>query len=295
MLRPAPGPRRSWAVVAAFLATLLLPAAGRTEPLLWRVSDGDSTVYLFGTLHALKPGIGWESRTVTEALARSDSLWLETELASSRGPELVRDLGIARQRPLSDHLEPELLADVANLSRKLGLDFAQVDQMRPWLAAVTLTAAAMRQSGFTATGADVVLAREATLHAIEIAGLDDGDRPVEIFASLPPSSETALLAMAAADLDAQPPSFALLFQAWLDGNETGLQRYGTEDLRTADPALYERVIVARNRGWVAKVEDLLLGRGTHFVAIGCLHLVGPDNLRLLLADRGYRVEPVRSF
>ena len=285
-----------WSVSAVLLLALFPTAApGLAQPLLWQARDGDSTVYLFGTMHALRPGVVWESHQVAEALSRSDSLWLETEAGQGGGADLIREHGLSVSGRLSAALAPEQVAALAGLSRRLGVDFDRVDQMRPWLAAVTLTAAAMRQSGFTRAGADVSLAREAAFHAIAVAGLDPAEFPIELFAELPPAAEMAMLVSASSDLASAHPSYLRLFEAWLAGDENGLVQHGIEPMRASDPILYDRAIAARNRAWAVKLESLFLGRGVHFVAVGSLHLVGPDSLRVLLAAKGYRVEPVRSF
>jgi len=33
--------------------------AVNVAPALWQVKDADTTIYLFGTVHVLKPGIDW--------------------------------------------------------------------------------------------------------------------------------------------------------------------------------------------------------------------------------------------
>ncbi len=287
---------RNWlASLALLVVTLMASNAALTRPLLWQARDGDSIVYLFGTMHALKPDIDWKSRQVADALSRSDSLWVEAEAETEGSGDLIHKHGMNVDRPLSSALAPEQVVAVADLSRRLGVDFAQLDRMRPWMAAVTLTAAAMGQSGFTRAGADVSLAREASFRAIAVAGLDPGERPIEIFADLPPAVEKAMLISVAVDLASARPSYLPLFEAWLAGDENGLVQHGIEPLLASDPLLYDRVIAGRNRAWIAKLEGLFLGSGVHFVAVGSLHLVGPDSLRVLLAKKGYQVEPVRSF
>ena len=57
------------------------PAASATvqdaDPALWVVKDKDTTVYLFGTIHVLKPGLSWFDEAVKTAFDRSQTLVLE--------------------------------------------------------------------------------------------------------------------------------------------------------------------------------------------------------------------------
>src|SRR3546814_6998837 len=47
------------------------------DPALWVVKDEDTTIYLFGTVHVLKPGLGWFDEAVKTAFDASDQLMLE--------------------------------------------------------------------------------------------------------------------------------------------------------------------------------------------------------------------------
>src|SRR3982750_4293723 len=47
------------------------------DPALWVVKDKDTTIYLFGTVHILKPGLGWYDGAVKDAFEKSDTLMLE--------------------------------------------------------------------------------------------------------------------------------------------------------------------------------------------------------------------------
>ena len=41
------------------------------SPALWAVRDADTTIYLFGTIHALRPGMPWFGGKVEQAFADS--------------------------------------------------------------------------------------------------------------------------------------------------------------------------------------------------------------------------------
>ena len=44
--------------------------ANDADPALWVVKDQDTTVYLFGTIHVLKPGLTWFDEAVRTAFDR---------------------------------------------------------------------------------------------------------------------------------------------------------------------------------------------------------------------------------
>jgi len=53
--------------------------------------------------------------------------------------------------------------------------------------------------------------------------------------------------------------------------------------------LYESLFYERNRKMADKIEKMLAGRGTYFVAVGAGHLVGRQGIIDILSRRGFSV------
>ena len=51
------------------------------------------------------------------------------------------------------------------------------------------------------------------------------------------------------------------------------------------------MLAERNQAWVAPLERIFAGEGTHFVAFGCGHLPGTDGVVALLRAKGWDVRP----
>ena len=101
-------------VAAASLAFLPQAAEAKGAPALWSVSDADTTVYLFGTIHLLPDKYSWRTARFDQAVAGSNELVLETiiddkdpmkligiltRLGFSNRPPADRDARPARQGP----------------------------------------------------------------------------------------------------------------------------------------------------------------------------------------------------
>src|SRR5690242_12894616 len=54
--------------------------AASADPAMWVVKDADSTVYLLGTIHVMKPGVNWRSDKLEAALKSSSEYWMEADL-----------------------------------------------------------------------------------------------------------------------------------------------------------------------------------------------------------------------
>ncbi len=141
--------RRLIAIVAMAWSLLSVPPA-LAEPAMWVVKDQDSTIYLLGTFHMVKPETKWWSDKIDTAFKNSDELWLE---ASEHGDTaLLRSLvlkhGIDRAHPLSSKLSPADWASVQSAATLANLPAGALDMMRPWLAALTLAVAPLIKEGY---------------------------------------------------------------------------------------------------------------------------------------------------
>ncbi len=77
---------------------------------------------------------------------------------------------------------------------------------------------------------------------------------------------------------------------WLAGDADALGELMNEEMD--DPALYERLLVNRNRNWVNWIENRLEEPGTVFIAVGAGHLAGEGSVQQILAERGLTAERV---
>ena len=61
-------------------------------------------------------------------------------------------------------------------------------------------------------------------------------------------------------------------------------------MRKEDEALYQRLLVARNRRFAAAIAQMAKGRRRIFVVVGVGHLVGPQGVPTLLRQAGLTVQ-----
>src|SRR5690349_19737532 len=79
---------------AASCATAPAPAptpvaAAAPRPALWEVSDPDTKIYLFGTIHLLPKESQWRTPALEQAIGQSQGLFLETIIDEANPRELA--------------------------------------------------------------------------------------------------------------------------------------------------------------------------------------------------------------
>ena len=285
---------RAALAVAAFLT---LASVAQAAPAMWRVTHGDSQVYLFGTLHALKPAARWRTPLYDRVLAQAGTVWFEADLQSG-DPDTIRLLiqryGSDPDTPLSHKLPA---GDLDALSRQT--DVARIDHLRPWAAALMLSMQPALARGATVDrGADLTIARAARSDAKKVRTFETLEDQARMFAGLSQPAEVRYLAdviherARGARISIPPP--ASLERQWLNGDLARLGPGLVGDLRRENPGLYDALLKRRNLAWAdALTTEMGHGSGVELVNVGALHMVGEDGLPALLKARGFTVERVQ--
>lgn len=264
------------------------PANG-AGPALWVVRDADSTLYLFGTVHFLRPTTAWETPRITEAFDSADVLVLEVADPEDRTAALplVQQYGMSPDTRLASLLTGEELARFDAAARTLGASAAQMDGMRPWLAGVALSASVLVKAGYDpGSGVDMILRSRAIAASTRIEGLESPEMQIQMLAGFPPAGQLAFLRRTLEDFDNALAVPDRLVEAWAAGDIEAIEALAVMPMRRNSELVYQAVLVQRNIRWADKIATMLEGSGTTFVAVGVLHLVGDDSVPAILEARG---------
>jgi uncharacterized protein YbaP (TraB family) len=269
--------------------TLALPSAV-AEPALWAVKDADSTVYLFGTVHILRPELKWRSPRIDAAMAASDELWLEIAYLTSPLVQIMASIPLLQyglsSEPLSSKLTPAELAALDRAARKVGMTAQSLDAFKPWLAASMLSA----QEGYDAkAGAEFVIESEFKKKRAPLRGLETINEQFRMLASMPDGDALEFLRQAIDEEADGAVTLDSMVEKWVAGDVKGLEELVLPDLKTDSGAMYDILIVKRNADWAEQIEDLMKGSGVSFIAVGAGHLLGPDSVQSMLEKKGMRV------
>ena len=251
---------------AAPQAHVALPAgADESRPAMFMVRDADTTVYIFGTFHALDGQSQWFKDRVKSAFDGSGELVLETVIPD--GPVAV---------PIPGRLPPAA-------------------STTSFLATTRMVISAGRAKGMHVDkGADTTLRSAAQSEGKFVMGLETPELQLNMYSRMSPPSPMRAAAVQTrptielpAPIDDLSSLMADLQSAWKRGDQRiFVQMLG--QLERTSPDTYRIMFTERNARWADWVSARLRTPGTVFVAVGAGHLAGKDSLLVRLAELGIR-------
>ncbi len=277
---------------ASACASVHTPPPGAVPgPALWQVADEDTTIYLFGTVHALPEGKNWFDGRIERAFNSADELVTEIDVSSaaSSAQALQAASALPEGQTLRALMTDENRQQYEAALVGLGLPVEALDKYEPWFAAMTLSLLPLLRSGYqTQSGVELSLngrAGDKTRGALETI-----EQQVDLFDTLPQEAQLAFLDGTVEKLDDATSTLDAMVAEWLEGDALALA--GLLNAELTDPVLYDRLLTSRNANWAAWIENRLEQPGTVFIAVGAGHLAGAGSVQEQLKDRGLKVRRV---
>jgi uncharacterized protein YbaP (TraB family) len=278
------------------------PAAASTtttvaaKPGLWAVKDADTTIYLFGTVHVLKPGLSWFDGAVKQAFDKSDEMVLEMVLPEDQAEAAKVTMPLAMDKSgktLSSKLDPEALKAYQAALTGLGVPANAFDAFKPWFAAVTLSILPLTKLGYDPTqGAEMQLTAAAKAATKPISGFETLEEQLGFFDSVPEAGQIAFLNVTVKDIDKLAPQLDKMVALWAKGDTVNLAATMNEGM-AATPELAKILLWDRNERWADQIKTRMDKPGTVFIAVGAGHLAGTKSVQDYLKERGLKVRRVQ--
>ena len=165
-------------------------------PALWVIKDADSTLYLFGSVHVLRPTTGWASPRVQAAFDSASDIWFEISNPDDQAAivPLMQQYGLSPTYRNATALTTGELTLFGNAAQSVGSDAVRMDNYRPWLAALTLSVAPLVKAGYDPkSGVELVLKARAEAAGKPIHGFETIDKQIGILAGLPDDVQMVFL------------------------------------------------------------------------------------------------------
>jgi uncharacterized protein YbaP (TraB family) len=287
--------RRLVAVIGIPLLVGSVPAAARApvvaHPALWEVSDPDTTIYLFGTIHLLPQDVQWRTPKFDQAVSGAQELVVETLIDEKNPAKLMQamaSIGFAQGLPpLVDRVPPAKRAALLAAVKSSGFPPQALDRMKTWTAAFILLGNKFRQLGLSG-GVEGVLKSSFSAEGKPVGELETNLEQLSFFDKLPEAAQRSLLEGAIEQNQSMDQEFAGMLKAWAKGDVQGIARTFDRDL-SGSPPLQQTLIRERNANWSRWIEQRLARPGAVMIAVGAGHLAGKDSVLEMLRKDGYKV------
>lgn len=279
------------ALLPLLLLSLALPVQAETS--VWRVSRGDSTLYLGGTVHLLRPSDYPLPAEFEAAYVQADEIVFETDLAAmsdlATQAQMLSQLTYSDDRTLMSVLSAETYSALEEYAASVGMPIMMMQKFKPGMVVSTLQVMEFQRMGFTPQGVDAYFNSRAIGDDKALGALESIDDQIGFLAEMGEGNENEFIQMSLSDLEDTEEVMEQMIAAWRSGDAGDLAEMFVADMRERAPELYESLLRGRNLNWLPQIEAMLADANTEFVLVGAAHLVGEDGLLDLLAARGYEV------
>jgi uncharacterized protein YbaP (TraB family) len=268
--------------------------ARTVHPALWKVADADTTIWLFGTIHALPKGVNWLNGPVADALDRSDELVTELpDVAPVSSAALVLQKGTLPQGQTLRGLlgKKDAARLVAALARYKQAPDA-LDRLKPWYAAIVMASLPLTRSGITgAQGVEETLSARAKAAGKPRSGLETMGQQLDMFDQMPLKAQKRLLLDSLDGDNGTVRELGTMVDQWGAGAVDALAKSLRDN--GLGGAMGKVLIEQRNARWTAWIAKRLDRPGTVFVAVGAGHFAGKGSVIDALPKRGIAVTRVQ--
>ena len=269
------------------LGAVLLALAGcgkptiEARPAMWRVSDGDTTIYLLGSIHLLPPNINWRTPLIDRAIATSDTLVLESSpdesvdfQAAARGVNL---------KPARDRVSPGKRPILEAMIERAGIARETLDGYKDWALATTLATGDAIAAGATAgDSVEAKLWSEFKSGGKTRLAFYRAKEQLDQLDTLPETDQRKMLENTLSGKE----NYGETFRAWMNGDIASLEK------TAACSPLEGKLVGQPNNHWAQWITARMKKPGTVLVAVGLGHMAGPYALPKLLAARGLKVQRI---
>lgn len=283
------------------------PAVKRHESpqhaFIWKVEkEGLATSYLFGTMHGPDPRFTKFNDTVKMAFKQADAVYTEldmTVMTSPKAQELIMEIGMLKNgQKLSAMLSEESLSKLEKVLGQYGMPVAVVDNMRPFLASMTIEQFALATHMGQGEALDQKIWNAAVKAKKEVGGVETLEEQFSAISVLTDEEATQALVkqldLAIEDMESGRVRLMEMAEHYLSGNTKTFLEFINETSDPEDPIeakFMEALLDKRNVVMADRSADLMTKhpKKSYVFVFGTLHFIGRNTVGELLEKKGFKV------
>jgi hypothetical protein len=265
---------------------------------VWKVSKGENTIYIGGTVHVLSASDYPLPKAFDQAYNKSDSLVFETDGSQFNTPEFqqlsMQYILLKEGNTLRSLLSEDTYKMLQAHLQSRNLPIQNFSMFTPGFLTITLTMNELQILGVDSAGVDAYYEKLAQTDKKPISWFEEPEQQLAFIANIGNGNEDQIVAHTLRDISSLDEYMQNMMNAWRKGDRQKLIEVGILDMQINYPRVYQNLIVARNQDWIPKIEQLFLDSDVEFVLVGALHLVGKDGVLTKLSENGYQIEQISN-
>jgi uncharacterized protein YbaP (TraB family) len=262
------------------------------HPFLYRI-EGTPPSFLYGTIHVPDDRVLAQPRSVRLALQRSDVLVTELRFDAETQRVLVSGLSLPEGRALADAAPAPLVARIERYLNGKGLPLAPFQHFK--LVALGAQLEMLDYLSARRPALDQQLMQQAKQAGKALDALERPEEQIAALDALTPAEQVQVVDEELARLEklapGEPGPVEKMVVAYVAGDEKALWAESMAYVDPADPVdakFIDALFTQRNARLAERIDQRLSAQPprAYFVAIGALHLFGPEGVIARLEKRG---------
>jgi uncharacterized protein len=254
------------------------------------------TSWIFGTYHLVNNSYLNEIPVVKKAHTKSKAVVVEIEMDSAKMMQAAT-VGIMFDKKLTDLLEKPFTDSLdAELKATLQVGIEALNQLKPMNIMVTLSMVYLMKDNkelmkkYTGLPLDQFFATEGKLKGKRVIALETIEEQMNLLFNSPMEKQIEQLKYFIRNKEEGIASGNDLLKTWFTHDlnkmyqisQKALDNFGSE----------EELLKNRNNNWIKKLPTIIQNQSS-FIAVGALHLSGPNGIVQLLEQKGYTLTPLK--
>lgn len=271
----------------------LAPAESRPM-LMWKLTQQNRTLYLMGSLSYGTTDMYPLPEPVMDAFTESKVLVVAREVDAGIDPAAAGGLleskgSYTDGSNLQSHIKPITWQKTVELAKSFNISEESLNSMRPWLAALKLKNAALKQAGLD----DKLSVDKTFIKAGEtlkpILELDPLEERIKSYETLTDAEQEQMLIRALYEADNKNGYFKSMVDFWKKGDGDALAYSLNRNAGAVSKSekLLQDKNQAQSEAMADKVAEMSADGRTYFVIVDAKRLVGDKGIVALLKAKGF--------
>ncbi|MDR2021058.1 MAG: TraB/GumN family protein [Treponema sp.] len=279
-----------------FLGILLSAGTAAAQSSVWKLTKDGGSLYLGGSVHALRAADYPIPKEFDLAFERADMLILETDINRLADSDVAQQLAARMFLPDNETLETALHGEtfrkLADRCAESGVAVESFMKFTPSIVVHMLGTLQTRQFGFSEPGADLFYASRAKETSKDMGFLEPLETQIELLTNAGNGFADEYVLYSLDDWDKAESVLNDFVAEWKKGSGKKLT-LTLKSMKETYPQVYRSMFLDRNNNWIPVIEGCLDTPEIEFIIAGLGHFYGPDGLLAQLRNRGYRIEQLR--